>query len=438
MSPELIAAGFFVLAIVLLVLGVHIGLALALTGALGSFIIMGSFSAVIGLLKSTPYYSISIYELSVVPLFILMGMFSIYGGISEGAYQAINSWVGRFRGGLGIATVWACTAFGATSGSSVAASSVFTKVSFPEMKKGGYDPNFACASIAVAAGIAMLIPPSLYAVIYGMLAQTSISKMLIAGVLPGILQAVTLSLGIFFMAVRNPKIAPPSYVIYNLKQKVVYTLKAWPMLLLAAIIIGGIYSGVFTPTEAAAVGAFAALIICLSRRKLKRDQLRDSLVETAFTTAMLNLVIIGATVFSRLLTVSGLPVWVGELIVNSGLSPIMLVIALMVVFIVLGCFIDAMSIMFITIPIFAPIIKAAGVDLIWFGVLTTVCLNLGTITPPFGLCVYTVKAVAGPDVTVEGVFKAALPMYFPILATLVLLIALPIIITILPKTMLGG
>ncbi len=437
MSPELIAAGFFVLAIFLLVLGVHIGLTLALCGVIGSFVILGNFDSVIGLLKSTPYYSISVYELSVVPLFILMGMFSLYGGISEGAYSAINSWVGRFRGGLGIATVWACTAFGATSGSSVAASSVFTKVSFPEMKKEGYEPHFACASIAVAAGIAMLIPPSLYAVIYGMLAQESIAKMLMAGVLPGILQASILSLGVFLMAMRNPRLAPPSTKVYSWKERIFNTVKAWPMLVLAAIIIGGIYSGVFTPTEAAAVGAFAALIITLGHRRLSWGDLKDSLIETAFTTAMLNLVIIGASVFSRLLTISGLPTWLGELIIKSGLSPLMLVIVLVIIFIILGCFIDAMSIMFITIPIFAPIVRAAGVDLIWFGVLTTVALNLGTITPPFGLCVYTVKAVAGKEVTVEGVFRAALPMYFPVVVTIALLIALPIIITILPKTMLG-
>lgn len=437
MEPELIAAGFFILAIVLLMLGVHIGLALALTGAIGSFVILGNFSTVFGLLKSTPYYSISVYELSVVPLFILMGMFSLYGGISQSAYKAINSWVGRFRGGLGIATVWACTAFGATSGSSVAASSVFTKVSYPEMIKEGYEPHFACASIAVSAGIAMLIPPSLYAVIYGMLAQASIAKMLMAGVLPGILQAATLSLGIFFMAIRNARLAPRSLTHYSWKERVTSSLNAWPMLVLAAIIIGGIYSGVFTPTEAAAVGAFAALVICLARRKLTGGQLKDSLVDTALTTAMLNLVIIGATVFSRLLTISGLPTWLGEIIVNSGLSPTMVVIVILAIFIILGCFIDAMSIMFITVPIFVPIVAAAGIDLIWFGVLTTVALNMGTITPPFGLCVYTVKAVAGPDVSVEGIFKASLPMYFPVFATLALLIALPIIITILPTTMLG-
>jgi C4-dicarboxylate transporter DctM subunit len=272
MSHEYIAAIFFGLAIALLALGVHIGLALALAGVLGSWVILGNFSSVFGLLKSSPYYSISVYELSVVPLFILMGMFSLYGGISESAYRAINSWVGRIRGGLGIATVWACTAFGATSGSSVAAASVFTKVSYPEMRKEGYEPHFACASVAVSAGIAMLIPPSLYAVIYGMLAQASIAKMLMAGVLPGILQALTLSAGVYFMALRNPKIAPVSKVSYSWRDRTGNSLQSWPMLVLAAIIIGGIYSGVFTPTEAAAVGAFAALVISVGKRKRLYDR----------------------------------------------------------------------------------------------------------------------------------------------------------------------
>jgi tripartite ATP-independent transporter DctM subunit len=435
MSPELIAVIFFIFAIILLCLGVHIGLALALAGVMGAYAILGNFSAVIGLLKSTPYYSVSVYELSVVPLFILMGMFSLYGGISESAYLAINSWVGKIRGGLGIATVWACTAFGATSGSSVAAASVFTKVSYPEMKKAGYDPHFAGATIAVSAGIAMLIPPSLYAVIFGMLAQASIAKLLIAGVLPGLLQAITLSLGIYIMSVKNPKIAPLAKVSYNWKKRALFSAQAWPMLVLAAIIIGGIYSGIFTPTEAAAVGAFAALVISVARRKLKWDQLKTSLIETAETTAMLSLVIVGATIFSRLLTISNFPNWVGALIVSAKLSPLVLVIVMMVIFLILGCFIDAMSIMFITVPIFAPILAAAGIDLIWFGVLTTVALNMGTITPPFGLCVYTVKAVAGKDLSVEGVFRASFPMYIPVMGTLVILIAFPIIVTLLPQAM---
>jgi tripartite ATP-independent transporter DctM subunit len=436
MGPEITALLFFALALVLLVMGVHIGLSLALAAVLGIMVITG-FGGLLSTLKTVPYHAVASYPLSVVPLFILMGMFSLHGGISEGAYRAINSWLGRLRGGLGIATVWACTAFGATSGSSVAASSVFAKVSLPEMRKAGYEPNFACGSIATASTIAMLIPPSLYLVLYGMLAEASIAKMLMAGFIPGVLMATTLSIGIYLIALRNPKLAPLSTTIFSWRQRIVATAKAWPLVVLATIIIGGIYSGVFSPTEAAAVGAFAALIITVGHRRLSWGTLIYSLRETAYTTAMLMFVIIGATMFSRLLTLSGLTTWLGEVILNSGLSPTQLVIVLMVIFIVLGCFIDALSIMFITIPVFIPIVSAMGINLIWFGVLTTVALNLGTITPPFGLCVYTVKAVAGPDVTVEGIFKGSIPMYFPILAALAILIAFPVISTLLPKTMLG-
>ncbi len=436
MGSETIALLFFLLALVLLVLGVHIGLCLALTAVLGIMVIT-SFDGLLGVLKSVPYYAVANYSLSVVPLFIIMGMFSLYGGISEGAYKAINSWVGRFRGGLGIATTWACTAFGATSGSSVAAASVFTKVSLPEMRKAGYEPNFACGGIATASTIAMLIPPSLYLVIYGMLAETSIAKMLMAGFLPGILMAATISLAIFFMALKNPRLMPPSDIRFSGKERLVNTAKAWPMALLALIIIGGIYSGVFAPTEAAAVGAFAALVITVTQRKIGWSELVHSMRETAYTSAMLFFVIIGATMFSRLLTVSGLTMWMGDVILNSGLSSLQLIIVLMVLFLVLGCFIDALSIMFITMPVFVPIVIAMDINLIYFGILATVALNLGAVTPPFGLCVYTVKAVAGPDVTVEGVFKGALPMYIPVLITLAILIALPIISLLLPQTMLG-
>lgn len=435
MAPELIGMLFFGIALVLLVLGVHIGLVLALAGAVGSVVILGGFGAAIGLLKSTPYFSISVYELSVVPLFILMGEFSLHGGISAAAYSAINKWVGKVRGGLAIATTWACAAFGATSGSSVAAASVFTKVSLPEMRKAGYEPNFACAGIATGSTLAMLIPPSLYMVIYGVLAKASIAQCLMAGFLPGIIMAASLSLASYFMVIRNPKLAPVVPITPSLKERTLATVKAWPMVLLALIIIGGIYSGVFTPTEASATGAFAALVIGIAQRKLGWRNIRDSLMAAAFTTAMLNFIIIGASVFARLLTVSGVPVWLGGVISGSGLSPIIVVVAIMIVFLFLGCFIDALSIMFITIPIFAPIISLLGVNMIYFAVLTTVALNMGTLTPPFGLCVFTVKAAAGGEVTTSGIFRACIPYYIPQLAILAILIAFPQISLLLPNTM---
>jgi C4-dicarboxylate transporter, DctM subunit len=435
MSPELIAAIFFIVAIGLLCLGLHIGLVLAVAGVIGAWFILGDFNSVIGLLKSTPYASVAVYDLSVVPLFIIMGEFSLYGGISGAAYSAINHWVGRIQGGLGVATVWACAAFGATSGSSVAAASVFTKVSYPEMIKAGYDKYFAAGLIASSSTLAMLIPPSLYMVIFGVLAQQSIAQLLIAGLLPGILTAIALSVVIYIYAARNPGLAPAYHTTYSSKEKWTATVKAWPMLLLAAIIIGGIYSGIFTPTEASAVGAFAALVISVAQRKLSWGQFKGSLLDTAFTAAMLSFVIVGATIFAKLMTISGLPIWMGDLIKNAGLSPIWLILIILVVYGVLGCFIDALSIMFILTPIFAPILIKLGVNMIWFGVLNTVILNLGTITPPFGLCVFTVKAIAGKDVTVEGVFKGSFFTYWALLGSLALLIAIPWISTVLPNLM---
>lgn len=436
MGTEVIAVFFFILAIVLLVLGVHIGLALGLAGTLGILVVTGSFTGVLGLLKTTPYHSTAAYAFTVVPLFILMGMFSLYGGISEAAYKAVGNWVGGLRGGLAIATTWACAGFGATSGSYIAAGTVFTKISLPEMRKAGYDLNFACGGIATAAIIAMIIPPSLFLVIYGMITETSIARMLIAGVLPGILMATTLSIGMFLVALRNPKLAPPSTMSVSWKERMVSTGTAWPMVVLAAIIIGGIYAGVFTPTEASAVGAFVALVICLGYRKLNWDRIRGSLIETAYTTALLMFVIIGATIFARFLTISGLTIWLGNLISSAGLSSLHFLIIVTVLFLILGCFIDPLSIMFITMPIFFPVVQSLGINPIWFGLLTCVALVLGAITPPFGLSVYTVKAAAGPDVTVEGVFRGAFPTYFPMIATLVLLIAFPQISLFLPNTML--
>lgn len=438
MSPILIGGIFFLVAIGLLIAGLHIGLVLALAGVIGTFFILHDFNSVLGLLKSTPYASVAVYDLSVVPLFIIMGEFSFYSGISGAAYAALNHWVGRIRGGLAIATVWACAAFGATSGSSVAAASVFTKVSFPEMRKAGYDKYFAAGLIASASTLAMLIPPSLYMVIFGVLAQQSISRLLIAGFLPGIFTALLLSVVIYIYSTRNPKLAPAFHAEFTWKEKNLATLRAWPMLLLAAIIIGGIYTGVFTPTEASAVGAFAALVISLGQRRLAWGQFKQALFDTAYTTAMLSFVIVGASIFAKLMTVSGMPIWMGDLIKNSGLSPIWIIAIIMVIYGVLGCFIDALSIMFILTPIFAPILIHLNVDMIWFGVLNTVILNLGTITPPFGLCVFTVKAIAGPDVTVEGVFKGSLFTYWAQIGSLIIFILVPSISTVLPNLMYSG
>jgi len=275
-------------------------------------------------------------------------------------------------------------------------------------------------------------------VIFGILAEESIARLLMAGFIPGILMAVGLTLVVYIQAVRKPHLAPPMKEVFTTRQKMVDTLRAWPLILLAVIIIGGIYSGVFTPTEAAAVGAFAALVITVAQRKLSFREFRRSLAEAAYTSAMLSFVVIGATTFSRLMTISGLPVWMGDTIQSSGLSAVWVIVIILVIYGILGCFIDALSIMFITTPIFAPILVSLGVNLIWFGVLNVVILNLGMLTPPFGLAVYTVKAVAGGDVTVEGVFRGSLVFYWAVIGVLIILVAFPQVSTVVPNLMMGG
>ena len=424
-------------ALVLLALGLHIGLALGFCGVLGIFLILGSFSVITGLLKTNPYHAVGIYDLSVVPLFILMGEFSYSGGISGMAYDALNKWISTVRGGLAIVTTWGCVVFGALSGSSVATASVFTKMSYPEMKKAGYEKYFAAGVVAAASTVDMLIPPSIYMVVFGILSGESVARLLIAGTIPGILCAGLLTLVIYVKAVRNPKLVPVLKQTFTWKEKCVATLGSWPVILLGGIIIGGIYSGVFTPTEAAAVAAFLALIITVGLRKLGWDDFKRALAEAAYTTSMLSFVVIGATIFSKLMTVSGLPVWMGKMIQASGFSAVSVIVIMLVIYAILGCFMDALSIMFITTPIFAPILIGLNVNLIWFGVLNCVILNLGMITPPFGLAVYTVKAASGGDVSVEGIFRGVIFTYWAVIGTLIILILVPSISTVLPNLMMG-
>lgn len=437
MSPQLMGLAFLGLAIVLLCLGVHIGLCLMIAGVLGILVVTGSFPAAIGILRTTPYHTVATFDLTVVPLFILMGHLSVQGGISERAYRAIDNWVGRLPGGLSIATAWGCTAFGATSGSSVAAASAFTKISLPEMRKVGYDPHFACAAIATASLISMIIPPSLYFVIYGMLTEQSIARLLISGFFPGILMAIVLSIGIFVVATRNPRLAPRPTRIVSWRERMSSTWRAWPMLLLAIIIVGGIYTGVFSPTEASAAGAFAASIICLGYRRLNWEKLKEALFDTSHITAMLTFVIIGATVFARFLGISGFTTWLTEGIIGLGFPPVGFVIVILLLIVIMGCFMDGLSIMYITMPIFFPVADALGIDPIWFGVLVCVTVDLGMLTPPFGISIYTVKAVAGRDVSLEGIFRSGLPFYFLIMVCISILIAFPQISLFLPSTMMG-
>ncbi len=437
MSPDLIAVIVGLTALILLLLGIHIGLALGMTGALGILWVTGNVDAFLGALRTTPLYTIANYSFVILPLFILMGLFTYHGGISSSAYDGAYKIIGKVPGGLSIATTLACLIFGATSGSSIASATLFTRVSLPEMRKIGYDTKFACGSIAVASITDQLVPPSTYFVFYGMLTELSIAKLLLAGFLPGILMGFLLCLNIFVIALINPKLAPRASISLSWKEKMIALAKMWPLALLAFIIILGIYTGVFTPTEASAVAAFVAFVLGLIFRGLNWDKLRTSLLETAQVTAMMALIIIGAFIFSRFLAISGLPRTVSKIVIELRLSPMPFMIILMLLYILIGCFMDEISAMCITLPIFFPVMKTMGIDPIWCAVCLISAMITGMITPPFGMAVFAVKASAGPDVTVSGIFKGAMLFYPAVLLALVLMLLFPALSLLIPYSHVG-
>jgi C4-dicarboxylate transporter DctM subunit len=427
--------GFGVL-LILILLRVHIGLALMVVGFVG-IAVLKSFQGALTLLITASYFSVASFAFIILPLFILMGLLATEGGIGEGGYQSMDKLLARLPGGLAVATVLANTAFGAASGSSLAAASVFTKVSLPEMRKAGYDPSFACGVIATSSILAMLIPPSLLLVIYGVITETSIARLLIGGVVPGVLLTTILSLSILVLVVANPKLAPRVATNITWRERITSLKGLWGIGLLALIVLGGIYGGVFTPTEAAGAGAFAAFIITVIQRNFRWSRLQSALWETAEFTAMLFFILIGATVFSRFLTITGLNTALTNVIRGLELAPLIVRAGIMLLWLFLGCFMDAIAIMSITLsPIFS-ICLELGWDPIWFGIVTILCLEIGLITPPFGLAVFTVKAAAGSDISTEDIFRGGFKLFIPLLVCLILLIVFPEITLFLPNLMRG-
>jgi tripartite ATP-independent transporter DctM subunit len=426
-----LAALFFLLA-----LGVHVGLSLAIVGFGGFVAITGSFPTAIGILTTTPYATIAVFALTVVPLFVLMGLLALHAGMGEAVYNAAFRWVGRIPGGLGIATMLGNTGFGAVSGSSVVAATVFTKLSVPQMRRYGYDVKFACGITASGGIIAMLIPPSIYAVLAGIITEQPIGMLLLAGIVPGLLITVIFSAGIFAMVKARPHLAPTKAEAFTWRERGTSLVATLPVVLLALVVVGGIYGGVFTPTEAGATGALGVLIIALVTRKLTGKAFKEALWDTVRVVCMVKLVIIGATIFSRFLAVSGVTQEFIRAVIDSGVPPMAMLLLFMFMYLVLGMFLDGISMMFLTLPVIFPIVVAMGFNPIWFLMIVIVAMELGLLTPPLGLNVYAVKAAAGDQITMEGIFQGVLPFFLMGVIALGILIAFPSLITFLPNTML--
>ena len=432
MSPEMIGILGILCMFILLGLQMYIGMAMALVGCIGLCGLVG-IDAGIHILGITPLAEGSSYTLSVIPLFVLMGQFAFVSGISADIYKTVYAWMGHLKGGLAMATVVACSGFSAVCGSSLATGATMGMVAIPEMDKYHYDPRLSTGCVAAGGTLGILIPPSIGFILYGILTEESIGRLFMAGLLPGILLAGLFIAAIFIQCWLNPKMGPKGEKS-SWKKRLRSLGGTWGMLILFSVVMGGIYLGVFTPTEAAGVGAFGAFLIALIKRKLTFNTLTRCLRETGKTTAMIFLIIIGANIFSTFLGLAQIPMGLADFITGLALPRFVILAGVLVIYILLGCVMDCYAIMILTVPIIFPLIQAMQFDPIWFGVLMVIVLEVGLITPPVGLNVFVLKAAA-PAVPLSVIFRGILPFLAAALVAIVLLMLFPQIALLIPSMM---
>jgi tripartite ATP-independent transporter DctM subunit len=410
--------------------GMHIGVALIVTSFLSVWLIKSPDVAA-RFVAASANDAIRDYLFGVIPLFVLMGMLVSVSGVGRDTFDVFQWLMRRVRGGLGLATVGANAVFAAITGISIASASVFTKVAVPEMIRHGYTPRFSVGVVAGSSVLGMLIPPSLLMIIYGVLAEESIGRMFIAGIVPGLLLALGFAVLIVGLAWLKPDMIGSAEALSGLRagpQETLLTaaVKFLPVLMLITLVLGGLYGGFFTPTEAGAVGAAGALVIALARRRLTWAKLWQVLVETGFVSVSVLFLIIAAMLYSRMLALTGMPNAVTEGITQLGLGPWGFLGAYVLMVIAMGCIIDSVSIMLIMLPIVLPVARTFGMDIVWFGVITVVAVEIGLLTPPFGVSVYTVKsALNDPRITIRDIFAGSFPFVLMMIAVLVLLMAFP-------------
>jgi tripartite ATP-independent transporter DctM subunit len=385
----MIATVIVIVMFALLALGMPISFTLIVTGAVGIYW-MGGIAPLLGLLSSMPRDTASVYEFATIPMFLLMAEFVLRSGIADDLFRAASAWFGRVRGGLGIATALAGAGFGAICGSSTAAAATLSATSLPGMLKAGYERPMAAGVVAISGTLSMLIPPSIAMIVYALLADVSVAKMLVAGIVPGILVTLTIALTVYFLAWQDPKRAPLSEKVSFLEKVKILRLVG-PMLVLMMAVSGVIYTGIATPTEASAVGAFCAAIMYFLRVRPTPSEVFKVVARSARSACMIAMILLGAQIFSTFFvltqTTQVIIEWVGGLPVD----PFVIILFLVLIYIILGCFMDQMAILVLTVPVVAPLLMSMHIDLIWFGVVVIVTAELGLVTPPFGLNCFVVS-----------------------------------------------
>lgn len=421
-----------ILLVILLFTNMPVGFVMGLVGFIGFCYIRGVGPG-LSLVAKDVFEVFSSYGLTVVPLFIFMGQLSFYSGISRRLYDAAYVLMGSKRGGLAMATVGACAGFSAISGSTNATAATMATVTLPEMKRYGYDMSLATGTVAAAGSLGILIPPSTIFIIYGILTEQSIGKLFAAGIFPGILLALLFILVIYIRVHRNPSLAPPGPKTV-MAEKLKSFMGVIETLIIFGMVMGGIFFGIFTPTEAAALGAFFTLILAIIRRQLTWEGFLNSLADTTRISCMIMVIVAGATVFGHFMAVTRVPFEISTWVTNLPLPNFAIMIVIILIYLLGGCFMDAMAMIMLTIPIFFPVSQALGYDPIWFGVIIVLVTELGVITPPVGINVYVVSGVA-KDVPLESIFRGVLPMVLALLLCNLIILIFPEIALFLPGLM---
>ena len=417
---------------IFLALRMPVAIAMALIGVVG-FGLMSGWAPAISMLADEAFVISNNYELIVIPLFILMGNFASTSGMSRDLYNAAYSWFGHWRGGLASATIAACAGFAALSGSSVASAVTMGRVSLPEMQRYNYNSKLATGCIAAGGTLGILIPPSTGFIIYAILTEESIGRLFLAGVIPGILLATLFIIAIYIQTRINPELGPAGPVS-SIQDKVRSIRQALSMIFIVVVTIGGIYGGIFTPTEAAGVGAMLSCLLTIFRRRLTFESLTDVLYQTMRTTGLVFLILIGAHIFNPFLALTQIPSDLAALLTGYDLSPMTVMLILMAAYIVLGSFLEGFAMLVLTLPIVHPLIIELGFDPIWFGVLIVITIEIGLITPPVGVNVFVVKGIAG-DVPLRHIFAGVIPFWIAMIICILILLVFPEIALFLPNTM---
>lgn len=432
-----VGIAMLILVILMIIRGVHIGISLLATSILGLWLITKDFNAAAAMMGTGPFFATYDYAYAVIPLFVLMGYFVSASGASRDLYNAGLAVFGKLPGGLGIVTIFANAIFGAVTGVSIASAAVFSKIAIPEMVRTGYSRSFSSGCVAGSSVLGMIIPPSVMMILFGILADEAIGKLFIAGVIPGLLLSINYAIGVILMVYLFPKFVghTAKEVSMPLRDRFRAIARSSSVIFLIVLVLGGIYGGLFTPAEAGAIGCVGAMVVMIVKGNFNFNTVKNLLLEAGATICSVFLIFIGAQMFSRLLTMSGLVEEISSIMLGTSVHPSIIILGMLMIYMFLGCFLDVLSIMLITLPLFLPVIRGLGYDLIWFAVLSVMTIETGLMTPPFGMSPFVIKASLGDGIELQEVYKGSLPFLLIVILTICVVFFFPALSTWLPSKM---